>query len=186
MQLNLRKANAVQATINSMLKEIKIETIISGSIFKDPESTVNEAYDQLGNNIGRRKLLLDTLYEIRKQVSKANVNNNLDNKLADLARLDADIAFTSLLLRQKPREDINVIKAKIDRSLKANAETSYHLDDIIFNVLTAEDLQGFNALSLQYKKQKQSLQDELLALNLQTMIDISDQAVGVLTSEGIL
>ena len=106
MQLNLRKANAVQATINSMLKEIKIETIISGSIFKDPESTVNEAYDQLGNNIGRRKLLLDTLYEIRKQVSKANVNNNLDNKLADLARLDADIAFTSLLLRKPAWVDI--------------------------------------------------------------------------------
>ena len=53
-------------------------------------------------------------------------------------------------------------------------------------MLTREDLDGFRRKVATAKKQKQKLQDEILELNVQTVIQLSSTAEATLQAEGLL
>jgi len=54
------------------------------------------------------------------------------------------------------------------------------------SIFTQEDITGFRTAVSLGKKAKQKLQDELLEINVRTEIDLSDDVVTVLTTEGLL
>jgi len=184
MQLTLRKANAVQNSINDAIHSLDLDVMIQVNEFENHQTQIAETHDLFIANLATRTALLDAMYEIRKAVQKANALANIGDMLADVARAEKEIQFNSELSNNKAQLSDEVITGKIER-LKAT-EDRYMRDSISTTVLSKDELTHFRSNAAQGKRAKQKIQDTLLELNVKTQIEISDASVEVLTASGIL
>ncbi len=186
MQISLRKANALQVSINEALKALSFNRTVSLSEFEDVESVILKESRKLAASVERRSNLLQALYSIRKSVSAANVNSGVDNVLADIALLEKDIVFYASLAKETERLDTNVLRGKLDKLANRKEETYYGTQTVDTSVLTENTIKVYSRLAAKAKKEKQKLQDELLEINVRTTIALSDETVKTLTDEEII
>jgi hypothetical protein len=191
MNISLRKANALQNSINDTVKGLQFETTVKINEFQEAEQEIAKAASALCENLTRRDALVDTLYEIRKSVSGANTQVGIDSRLADVAHLEKQIQFYNGLAGNKVRESEKVVAGRLDKIRNDKSESSRrsiygYSDTVDTSVLLKEDLDGFRKSVAKAKKAKQKLQDEILELNVQTVIQLSDKAVTMLQAEGLL
>jgi tmRNA-binding protein len=92
MNISLRKANAIQASINDAIRSIKITTRVEINEFQDAKTEMVTANNTLFANDVRRQKLLLSLYNIRSLVGTANVQSGIDTKLATAAFIDKRIS----------------------------------------------------------------------------------------------
>ncbi len=186
MEITLRKANAVQASINEALKDNVVNPVFTMDEFAVPAAAASTAQQDFQRNLELRSSLLDALYEIRKAVSSVNAQLKLDDLLADLARLDKEIDFNNNLSRNQVGLDATVVQAKLDK-IRNRDEKSYYLDSSVTStVFTKEDISNLKKKVKTLKREKQKLQDKLLELNVASTITLSAEAVQVLTEQDIL
>lgn len=190
MNISLRKASALQNSINDTIKGIQFNVQVKLNEFQDAEQEIGRAGAELCTNLSRREGLMTALYEIRKAVSVANSQANIDSKLADVAHLEKQIQFYNGLAGNSVREDSKVITGKLDKIRNDKGESrrsiyGYH-DTVDTSVLTKEDLDGFRRQVAKAKKAKQSLQDQILELNVQTQIALSVDTIKTLQEEGLI
>lgn len=190
MNITLRKANALQVSINDALKGIDFESTVKVNEFQEPEDEIARASATIKTNIMRRDALMTTLYEIRKSVSGANTQVGIDTKLADVAHLEKEIQFYNGLATKTVRESEKVVAGKLDKIRNGKEDSRRSIygynDTVDTSVFTKEDLDTFRKLVAKSKKDKQKLQDEILELNVQTQIVVSVQAEAILQTEGLL
>lgn len=190
MNITLRKANALQNSINDTIKSVKFDTTVKINEFQDPEAVIKAAEVEFARNMQRRDSLYATLYEIRKAVSKANDSSSISQKLADVAHLEKQIQFFGDLANKEVREEASVISGKLDKIRNRKEESRASLygynDEVSTSILDKDEVEGFKKLTTAAKKNKQKLQDEILELNVRTEIQLSEKAVAVLTAEGLV
>ena len=190
MNITLRKANALQVGINDTLKGIDFESTVKINEFQDAEHEIARVSDTIKTNVMRRDALMTTLYEIRKSVSGANTQVGIDGRLADVAHVEKEIQFYNGLASKTVRESEKVVAGKLDKIRNGKEDTRRSIygysDTVDTSVFTKEDLDTFRKLVAKSKKDKQKLQDEILELNVQTLITVSAQAEAVLQKEGLL
>ena len=190
MEINLRKANALQLAIQDAVKSIKFETEIKINEFQIAEDEITKRRIELVNKQGRQINLLNSLYTIRKTVSQANHQNGINDKLADLALIEKKIQHYVEMSSKSVRESVEVVAGKLEklRNRKDEGRSLYYGHDatVDTSIFTADDLVGLRATVVLSKKIKQTLQDELLDLNVRTEIELSDDLVNLLTDEGLL
>lgn len=189
MNISLRKASALQNSINDAVKSIALKTEISINEFQNHETELASALATLHVELARKDALTLALYEIRKAVSTANHQSGVDNRLADIAHVEKQIQTYTVLAGKELRENLDVIKGKLDkiRNRKEDARSVYGFETTVAtSVLQVEDIKGFKILVSMLKKSKQKLQDEVLELNVRTEIQLSDKSVQTLTQEGLL
>jgi hypothetical protein len=189
MNITLRKANALQISINDAVKTVDIKTEITINEFQNPEHEIAVAAAKIKSEITRRDSLTNALYEIRKAVGTANHIAGIDGRLADIAHLEKQIQNFAALTGKEVSENMDVIKGKLEkiRARPADARSVYgYSDSVSTSVLTAEDITAFKALAAQAKKAKQKLQDEVLELNIRTEITLSASTLQTLTQEGLV
>lgn len=190
MNISLRKANAVQNSINDAIKSIKIDTTISINEFQDPAVELKRANDTLFTNDSRRQKLLVALYNIRGLVGAANANSGIDLNLAKAAFIDKRIAQLEALAGQSAMTDLAVIVGKLEKVKARPADTRSSLygynDSVESSVLTQAQIDQIKAEVLNLKKQKQKLNDEILELNIKTEIPLTDEVVATLQAEGLI
>lgn len=185
MKVSLRKANALQVAINEAIKGLEFKADVSINEFQLPEKEIQHGIDKFYTNMDRRCHLIGALYEIRKAVAAANVANNIDTRLADLARLEKDLVFVSTYAKQPVRTSLEVIRGKLAKISNRSEDSYYGRAEVETSIFTEEDLETFRISVAALKKQKQALQDELLELNVRTEIEFSDATVTALTNENI-
>lgn len=187
MKINLRKANAIQVAINEMIKGLEFNATSSINEFQDAANEIGAASAKFTRNLARRVALLDALYEIRKAVASANDSTGINNRLADVARLEKDFQFYSTYAKASVIADSAVINGKLEkiRNRKEDAY-SYRDETVDTSIFTSSQVDGFKDIVASTKKQKQKLQDELLELNVRTEIEFSAATVATLTNEKIL
>ncbi len=190
MNITLRKANAVQNSINEAIQAIKVETSVNLNEFQDPVETLQKANDTLFTNDARRQKLLLALYNIRGLVGTANASSGVDVNLAKAAFIDKRIKQLEEMNRATVLGDIAVLTGKLDKikSRPADARTSvygYH-DTVESGVITPEQANQIKDEIKNLKKQKQKINDEVLELNIKTEIPLSEDTVAILTAEGLL
>jgi len=186
MQITLRKANAIQASINELIKETTPVGSLELDEFMPIEETLSSARAQFAERVALRKRLLDALYEIRKSVSRTNAVMQIDDLLADLARLEREIEFNSTLAQLNAGFNIDVIQAKV-KKIAGNSESSFYSPKTVSTtVFTEEEIDNYRKTVKTLKREKQKLQDKLLELNVQATITLSDDAAKVLNEQGIL
>ena len=190
MKINLRKANALQLAIQDALKGIKFDTEVKVNEFQIAEDAIAKLRLDFVAKQDRQTSLLNSLYDIRKLVSRANHQANINDKLADIASLEKKIQFYLDMSGKSVRESVEVVAGKLEklRNRKDEGRSLYYGHDatVDTSIFTAEDLAGFRTAVVLGKKNKQKLQDELLDLNVRTEIELGQDIVNVLTAEGLL
>jgi hypothetical protein len=187
MKVSLRKANKIQVDINEVLKSILFKTEIEINEFQKPEQEISNQSKIFFDNINRRNALLKSLYEIRKLVSSANSANGVDSKLADLAFLEKEVVFFTTHSKANVRLSPDVIHGKLAKISNRSDEGNYYSkSEVETSIFTDDDINTLKTLLTVAKKEKQKLQDELLELNVQTTIQLSDETVATLKKEDII
>jgi hypothetical protein len=190
MNITLRKANALQNGINDALKNVNFLTSISINEFQDPESAMASAEETFAKSLERRDSLLVALYEIRKLVGKGNEVAGISERLCDVAFLEKQIQFFTELANKQVKESNAVIQGKLEKIKSRPADSRVSLygreDDVTTSIFEKDEVEGFRQLALQFKKQKQKLQDEILEMNVRTEVPLSEHTVKTLTKEGLI
>jgi DNA repair exonuclease SbcCD ATPase subunit len=189
MNISLRKANAVQNSINEAIRGVDITTTISINEFQDIEAELTRANNELFANDVRRQKLLLALYNIRGLVGTANAQSGIDMNLAKAAFIDKRVAQLEEIASAKPVTDLDVLKGKMEkiRNRVDDSRGIYGRDDsLTTSVVGQEQLKQIRDEIKNLKKQKQKLNDEILELNIKTEIPLSDDVVTTLQSEGLI
>jgi hypothetical protein len=190
MNITLRKANAVQNSINETIREIKIETSIELNEFQNTTAELQAANNALFTNDARRQKMLLALYNIRGLVGTANAQSGIDMKLATAAFLDKRIGQLEELSRAEVVTDLEVIDGKLAKikNLKDEARSRVfgYGDTVKTGIISKDQLQQIKSEIKNLKKQKQKINDEILELNIKTEIPLSEEVVNTLTTEGLL
>lgn len=190
MNITLRKANAIQISINDALKGISFETQVKINEFQAAEAEIATATLEFKTNLTRRDALNEALYEIRKSVGSANAHVGIDTRLADVANLEKQIQFYNGLAGKTVRESQAVVAGRLDKIKNGKDEGRRSIygyaDTVDTSILTREDLDTYRRLVAKAKKSKQKIQDEILELNVQTTIELTALAEATLANEGLL
>lgn len=191
MEITLRKANAIQQSINEALRSIRVETTIELNEFQEVPVELEKANTVLFENDARRQRLLLALYNIRALVGTANVASNIDSSLAKAAFVEKRIAQLEEIASLRPITDMAIILGKIEKIKNdkdsASRRSIYgHGDTVSTTVVSQEQINQAKAEIRNLKKQKQKLNDEILESNIKTTIPLSEDVVKTLTEEGLI
>jgi hypothetical protein len=192
MNITLRKANAIQHSINEAIKNIKIEFSVEINEFQNVEDVITKANSTLVENDGRRQKLSMALYNIRALVGTANTSSGIDTALAKAAFIDKRIGQLEELSKATEITSLDVIKGKLDKIRnEKNVETARsriygYSDTVTTGVLSLEQIAQAKTEVLSLKKQKQKINDEVLELNIKTEIPLSEDVVAILQAEALI
>ena len=104
MRISLRKANAIQASINEAIKSIDTNVEISINEFQVGEDAITKAKEVLMTNITRKTEILSTLNDVRAKVCGANHGSGINERLTDVANLEKLIQLANTLASANVRE----------------------------------------------------------------------------------
>jgi hypothetical protein len=187
MNISLRKAAALQNAIQDTIRSIKIEPNIRVNEFVNPERVIIDANTTLVDNDARRVALAIAYYNIRSLVGAANVSSGINMKLATAAFVDKRIVQLQELVDVGVR-DIGVVTRRLDKI--RTTDTSSHMygreETVTTSVLTEDQVAAFRSELSQLKKQKQSLNDEILELNIKTEIPLGEHTLDTLKTEKLV
>ena len=188
MKITLRKANALQNSIQDHLKTIDIKAAISLNEFQDPEGVLNVARGELVTNDMRRGQLTKALYKIRALVGKQNVYVGISDLLADAAYIDKRLGHLKGLAESDATDPTSVLVGKLEKIRNAEGERRIYgyNDTVATGVLNADQIESIKADIRGLKKQKQSINDKVLELNVRTEIELDADTVEVLTKEQLV
>ena len=187
MNITLRKANAVQVSINDMIKGLSFDTSVRINEFEDHNEQINAVRTVFDTHCATRAKLAGALFEIRKAVSVANAEAGINDMLADVAMLEKEIQFNNTFATQNARLSDAVIEGKIAKIKAADSDRyAYGNNDVTTTVFTKEEVDGFKRTVADLKRQKQKLQDTLLELNVQTEIELDADTARFLERADIL
>ena len=189
MKITLRKANALQNSINEALRHIDVKTKVSLNEFQDAEGVLSVSAAEAKKNIDRKVSLTNALYDIRGGVGYVNHTAGVDEKLTEIARLEKQIQLYSAYVGVEVREAANVIAGKLEkiRAGKDERRSIYGYGDTVdTGVFSADDIAGFKAVVANLKKQKQALQDAVLEANVRNEVVLKQATVETLQAENLL
>ena len=191
MNITLRKASAIQNSINDAVKSIKVELTVELNEFVNVETALAKANGDMVANDGRRQRLTMALYNIRALVGTANAQSGIDTNLAKAAFIDKRIGQLEELAKATEITDLDVIKGKLDKIKNDKGETSRrsiygYSDTVSTSVMSKAQIDQAKAEILNLKNQKQKLNDEILELNIKNEIPLSDDVVATLLAEGLI
>lgn len=188
MKLTLRKANALQNAIQEHTKTIEVNTSFSLNEFQDPAKELACAREGVVANDARRNRLTKTLYAIRAKVGRANTESGVADLLADAAYIDKRLGQLKGLTEGKVAEELTVVAGKLKKISEQESKSRIYGygDTIDTGVLTAEQVEEFKAEMRNLKKEKQSINDQVLELNVRTEIELDADTVALLKTEQLI
>ena len=194
MQVNLRKANAIQAEVRKAISGVKTEVNVSVSEFTaDIPTAVAQAQLDFLNAIKRKEQLNTALFEIRAAVGRANSQAGIGDLLAEVERIDGKLNIIAAVANAAVAKSTDELKARVEKAKAATADQSARMaiygdryNNVETSVVTQAVIDDYKAEVKSLKRAKQDLQDKLLNVNVGTSITLSADTVTVLKEEGIL
>jgi len=189
--INLRKANALQSEIRKAISSSGVSDTVSITEYTtDIAGGVEKAMDDFANDVTRKVALNTALFNIRKSVAQANANNGISDILADVELIDAKMAVYSNIATKEVAKSVTEIVARIEK-MKTNPTNESRIygdryNNVETSVVEQNTIDHAKQMVKQLKREKQTLQDKLLTLNVTTVINISVADEMVLKVEGIL
>lgn len=188
MKISLRKANALQNSIQDHLKTIATTLSISLNEFQDPERELVAARNEFSKSDTRRVALTKALYYVRAQVGRANVESGVSDLLAQAAFNDKRLATLKAIVEGDVTESMDVVRGKLRKIAEDKSDRRIYSYDstVTVGVLTAQHMDEFKSEMLSRKKEKQSINDKILELNVRTEIELDAETVSVLQNEQLV
>ncbi len=188
MQITLRKANALQNAIQDHIKTIEVSTSVTLNEFQNATSEIACAREGVVAKDARRAKLTKALYHIRAQVGRANVECGVSDLLAEAAYIDKRIGHLKGLSESTATEADAVVAGKLKKLSETDAKNRIYGygDTISTGVLTAEQIEGYKSEMRDLKKEKQSINDRVLELNVRTEVALDADTVALLQAEQLV
>ncbi len=189
--INLRKANAVQSEIRKAIASGGVsDTVNITEYTSDVAGGLEKAMADFATDVTRKVALNTALFNIRKSVAQANASAGISDILTDVELIDAKMAVYSNVAGKTVAKTLNEINARIEKMKTTPTNESRIYGDryntVETSVVEQSTIDGAKFIVKQLKREKQTLQDKLLTLNVNTVIDISDVDEMVLKLEGII
>jgi len=190
--MNLRKAAAAQTILQDLLKSIEVKANLELNEFQDPATAITEANTKMFAADTRRNDVLMSIYSIRSLVGMQNAGTGIASRLSHIAYIDKRVEQLEQLVNQaKPLMAMDVIVGKLEKirnRVNDNSRASiYGLhDEVETGVLTVEQQESIRAVVRDLRKQKATLNDEILELNVRTEIELTPDVEAVLVREGVV
>jgi len=189
MNINLRKANAIQSEIRKAISSSGVgDTVAITEYTKDIAGGLEKAMADYATDVTRKVALNTALFNIRKSVAQANASNGISDILADVELVDAKITVYNAVVTKAVAKSVDEITSRIEKLKAAPTESRIygHRDTVETSVVEQSTIDGAKHIVKQLKREKQTLQDKLLTLNVNTVISIDNVDEMVLKIEGIL
>jgi hypothetical protein len=186
MNINLRKANAIQKQILDIVGEIELPGSVTINEFQDPELEISNAKVTLMDNDRKRAMLTTALYNIRGLVDQANHESGISLILTKSALAEKRIQQVRELTKLSPVTALDVINGRLEKIKTRKSDEYYGRDEITSGVVGRKDIEAFKKELREIQKQKQKYADEVLELNVKTEVPLSEDTVKILTEAGIL
>jgi hypothetical protein len=189
--INLRTANAVQSEIRKAIASGGVsDTVNITEYTSDVAGGLEKAMADFATDVTRKVALNTALFNIRKSVAQANASAGISDILTDVELIDAKMAVYSNVAGKTVAKTLNEINARIEKMKTTPTNESRIYGDryntVETSVVEQSTIDGAKFIVKQLKREKQTLQDKLLTLNVNTVIDISDVDEMVLKLEGII
>lgn len=189
--INLRKANALQSEIRKAISSTGASDTVSVNEYTtDIAGGLQKAMAEFVADVTRKVALNTALFNIRKSVAQANATSGISDVLADVQTLDAVMAVYNAVATKSVAKSLDEITARVEKLKVTPTENARiygaHYNTVDTSVVEQATIDAAKAKVKELKRQKQTLQDKLLSLNVNTTINISDVDVMVLKTEGIL
>lgn len=194
MQINLRKASALQSDIQSLIRSIHVETRTS---FEDRDTVAEEmaeAISEWRTNLDRKTDLINVLFGIREKVGVANAECGLNTKLTEHRRISeqrelledtVDGRRGRVLTVEQVIEKLTKMEERVENAKEALFGRSRDIE-VHTELLGKEDLDSYRAQIRSLKKLQRSVNEEVLELNIRTHIVLSEAEVNVLRNEDLI
>jgi hypothetical protein len=192
MEINLRKANAIQAEIRKAISASESKNSISVSEFvENLAGELETAKAAYVTDVKRKVALTNALYNIRKSVAEANATAGINGILTEVQGVEAEMAIYTKVANETVGKSLSEIQARLEKIKTAPADTRSAIYGERFNnvetsVVEQASVDHAKGRVKELKRQRQNLQDKLLALNVNSLITISATDEVVLKLEGIL
>jgi hypothetical protein len=187
MKLTLRKANAIQAAINEMIKGLDLNTSVTLNEFEDVTDQINAVRDRFWTHAATRNKLTMALYEIRAKVAQANAASGINDHLANVAYLEKQIGYNTMLAGKGAQTALRVLNGQVKKNAEVKEDIYGRMSrDVTTSIFTEEEIEDFRRTAADHKREKQRVQDELLELNVQTEIQLDEETARFLEKADIL
>ena len=193
MEINLRKANAIQAEIRRAISNaVAKNTLMVSEFTTDVASALEKAKQEYVTETKRKVALTTALYNIRKSVGQANATAGINDILADVQAVEAEMAIFSSIGNETVAKSLDEINARIQKIKDAPVDSpraalyGERYNNVETSVVEESTIANAKERVKELKRQRQNLQDKLLALNVNTLITIGGVDENVLKLEGIL
>jgi len=192
MQINLRKANAIQAEIRKAISGVGSKDTISVNEFTTSiVDTLEKATEEFATSVTRKVALNTALFNIRKSIAQANATAGISDILADVELIDANMAVYSNVATKEVAKSFDELRARVEKmkAAPADARSSIYGDrysNVDTSVVERGTIDAAKQIVKELKREKQTLQDKLLTLNVNTTITVSQVDEMVLKMEGIV
>lgn len=188
MKLSLRKANALQNSMQEHIKTIEVNTSISINEFQKSADELSAALKKFVANDARRTALTNALYGIRSGVGRANVESGVADLLTKAAYIDKRIGQLKGYTDSKVQETETVLEGKLSKMREQESKSRIYgyNDSVESGVLTEELMEALRTEMRNLKKEKQSINDKVLELNVRTEIELAAEVVTLLQAEQLI
>jgi vacuolar-type H+-ATPase subunit I/STV1 len=192
MEINLRKANAIQSEIRRAIQNAEAKDTVSVTEYTtDIAGVVDKAVTDYQTDVTRKIALTTALFNIRKSVGQVNATAGINDILADVQSLDAVMAIYSGVANKQVAKSVEEITARVEKlkTAPADARSSIYgerYNNVETSTVTQSAIDTAKAKVKELKRQRQAMQDKLLTLNVNTLITITGVDENVLKLEGIL
>ena len=189
MNITLRRASALQNSIQEALKNAKVETEVELNEFQNADAAITVALDAMEAAVAQRDALIVALYTIRGQVSAANSAAGIDQRLTQAAMIDKQLGYATEVADAKVALDSSVINGRLEKIRATPAERSSiygYNNTVSTSILSQADITAARARVQELKKAKQRINDEVLELNIRTEIALDSDIVSTLQAVGLV
>ena len=188
MKVNLRKAHAIQNQIRDEINRLDLSTSVVLNEFENTTEQIETSRSDFQGALKTFTRLADVLVDIRKKVARANADEGISDLLADVAIYDSQIKQYRDLAEAKPQQNVEVLEGRLEKRRNSQEDSIYRSfgNDISTGIFSQEEIDRFRRDLADLKRNRQEIQDRILELNIETTIELDEDAEKLLSRLGII
>lgn len=180
MKLTLRKTAKVVTELQEEARKLSRSSMIELTEYDDVEQKLAAARAEAAVRNQRVVDLYEAIYALREAVGHANAISGVSALMTKAAFIDKQIA----LLNDQDTSvgvDVALLQAKVARLKNATERSRWDGDSVSTSVYTQDDLNAFRKQIRELKKEKAAIQDDLLELNVNTLINVPEYCQAIVS-----
>ena len=192
MKITLRKASALQAAVSNLIGEIYARPVVSVDDESVLAEDVAQAKEDYGTNLRRLRSLIEVKYSLRKAIGDLNLSSGVTSLLTqerEIAELMGEL--DNVVERTNGRcFTVEQMQAKFDKHNQrvALSGSSYMGRSITVetDLISKEEVAELRKEILSLKRQRQTVNDRVLEINVSTYVTLTDAEEKILMDEGLI